>query len=134
MKNYAKLAWRNIWRNKRRTLITTASIFFGVLLSAFMTSMQEGSYSQYITSIVNSYSGYLQIHKKGYWDDKIINNSFVFDKNIESKIKNVKEITIYTQRFETYSLASSEEITKGVMVIGINPEKENEARAIPEKW
>lgn len=133
MKNYAKLAWRNIWRNKRRTLITTASIFFGVLLSAFMTSMQEGSYSQYITSIVNSYSGYLQIHKKGYWDDKIINNSFKFNDSLETKVKSVEEITIYTQRFETFSLASSEEITKGVMVVGIEPEKENEITNVSGK-
>ncbi|MBB3188154.1 ABC transporter permease [Microbacter margulisiae] len=52
MNNYVKLAWRNLWRNKRRTLITTASIFFGVILSTFMSSMQEGSYAQYISSIV----------------------------------------------------------------------------------
>jgi ABC-type lipoprotein release transport system permease subunit len=122
---YARLAWRNIWRNKRRTLITTASVFFGVVLSAFMSSMQEGSYAQYITTIVNSYSGYLQIHKKGYWDDKVINNSFVFDKNIEAKLKSVKEITIFTPRFETFCLASSEDVTKGVMVIGIDPENED---------
>jgi len=122
---YARLAWRNIWRNKRRTLITTASVFFGVVLSAFMSSMQEGSYAQYITTVVNSYSGYLQIHKKGYWDDKVINNSFVFDKNIDTKLKSVKEITIFTPRFETFCLASSEDVTKGVMVIGIDPENED---------
>ncbi|MBI5217516.1 MAG: ABC transporter permease [Bacteroidia bacterium] len=133
MQTYFKLAWRNIWRNKRRTLITTASIFFGVLLSTFMTSMQEGSYSQYITSIVNSYSGYLQIHKKGYWNDKIINNSFLFDKNIESNLKSIKKITIYTQRLETYSLASSEDVTKGVMVMGIDPEKEDKITNISGK-
>jgi ABC-type lipoprotein release transport system permease subunit len=125
MEYYAMMAWRNIWRNKRRTLITTASVFFGVLLSTFMSSMQEGSYSQYITSIVNSYSGYVQIHKKGYWDDKIINNSFMFDENIAFKLYNIKEVTFYTPRFETYALASSEDVTKGVMVMGIDPGKEN---------
>jgi len=87
--------------------------------------MQEGSYAQYITTVVNSYSGYLQIHKKGYWDDKVINNSFVFDKNIDTKLKSVKEITIFTPRFETFCLASSEDVTKGVMVIGIDPENED---------
>lgn len=133
MKNYAKLAWRSIWRNKRRTLITAASIFFGVILSAFMTSMQEGSYAQYITTIVNSYSGYLQIHKDGYWEDKIINNSFSFDKKLESALDSVKEITIYTPRFETFCLASSEDVTKGVMVIGIDPEKEDKITNISGK-
>lgn len=125
MNYYAMLAWRNIWRNKRRTLITTASVFFGVVLSAFMTSMQEGSYSQYISAIVNSYSGYLQIHQKGYWDDKVFNNSFIYKDSIELKLKSISEITLFTPRFETFSLASSEEVTKGVMVMGIDPVNEN---------
>ncbi len=133
MKNYIKLAWRNIWRNKRRTLITTASVFFGVVLSAFMSSMQEGSYAKYISTIVNSYSGYIQIHKKGYWDDKIINNSLEYNNEVKSKINQVKEITIYSPRLETYALASTEDITKGVMVMGIDPEKENEITHIAGK-
>jgi ABC-type lipoprotein release transport system permease subunit len=125
MRYFAMMAWRNIWRNKRRTLITTASVFFGVVLSAFMSSMQEGSYSQYITAIVNSYSGYLQVHQKGYWDDKVINNSFIYNEFLEQKLMNVKEITLYAPRFETFSLASSKDVTKGVMVMGIDPEKED---------
>lgn len=133
MLNYSKIAWRNIWRNKRRTLITTASIFFGVLLSAYMTSMQEGSYAQYINTIVNSYSGYLQIHRKGYWDDKVINNSFEMTPKIASKIGKVKEVTLFAPRLETYALASTEDITKGVMVIGVDPAKEDKITNISGK-
>ncbi len=124
MKDYLKLAWRNIWRNKRRTLITTASIFFGVVLSAFMSSMQEGSYVQYIKTIVNSYSGYIQVHKKGYWNEKSINNLLEYS-SIKPKIERTNGITIYTERLENYALATSEEITKGVMVIGISPQRED---------
>lgn len=127
------MAWRNIWRNKRRTLITTASIFFGVLLSAYMTSMQEGSYAQYISTIVNSYSGYLQIHRKGYWDDKVINNTFEMTPDIASKIGKVKEVTHFAPRLETYALASTEDITKGVMVIGVDPAKEDKITNISGK-
>jgi ABC-type lipoprotein release transport system permease subunit len=133
MMSYPKIAWRNIWRNKRRTLITTASVFFGVLLSCFMTSMQEGSYAQYIQAIVNSYSGYLQIHQKGYWDDKIINNTFEMTPAIASAIGSVREVTIFTPRLETYALASTEEITKGVMVIGVDPVKEDKITNISGK-
>jgi ABC-type lipoprotein release transport system permease subunit len=122
---YTKLAWRNIWRNKRRTIITTASVFFGVLLSTFYTSMQEGSYSQYITAIVNSYSGYIQIHKKGYWEDKVINNSFSPDSLLNARLNHIKEITTYAPRLESFSLAASEDVTKGVMVLGIDPIKED---------
>ncbi len=132
MKDYLKLAWRNIWRNKRRTLISSASIFFGVVLSAFMSSMQEGSYEQYIKTIVNFYSGYIQIHQKGYWDDKIINNTLDYS-DASGRMPDVKGITITTPRLENYALASSEEITKGVMVIGVSPEKEDSITTLSKR-
>jgi ABC-type lipoprotein release transport system permease subunit len=124
MNDYFKLAWRNLWRNKRRTLITSASIFFGVLLSAFMSSMQEGSYAQYIKTIVNFYSGYIQVHKKGYWDNKELGNTLEYN-DVRKKLNDTKGITFYAPRLETYALASSEALTKGVMVIGIAPNKED---------
>lgn len=124
MKEYLKLAWRNLWRNTRRTLITSASIFFGVVLSAVMSSMQEGSYAQYIKTIVTSYSGYIQVHQRGYWEDKVINNTLEYSA-IEPKIAEVKEVTLFTPRLENFALAASADITKGVMVIGISPQKED---------
>lgn len=124
MKEYLILAWRNLWRNKRRTLITSASIFFGVVLSAVMSSMQEGSYAQYIKTIVTSYSGYIQVHKQGYWEDKVINNTLVYSA-IEPKFAEVKEVTLFAPRLENFALAASENITKGVMVFGISPQKED---------
>jgi len=132
MKDYLKFAWRNLWRNKRRTLITTASIFFGVILSTIMSSMQEGSYAMYIKTIVNSYSGYLQVHTKGYWKDKVINNSLDYS-SVKSKLSLVKGITATTPRLENFALASSEEITKGVMVIGIAPKEEDEITNLSKK-
>ena len=132
MKDYPKLAWRNLWRNKRRTLITIASIFFGVILSTIMSSMQEGSYAQYIKTIVNSYSGYIQVHSKGYWNDKVINNSLEYSL-VRQKLSDVKGITATAPRLENYALASSEEITKGVMVIGIAPIEEDAITNLSKK-
>jgi len=133
MTKYIKLAWRNLWRNKRRTIITSASVFFGVVLSSFIRSMEEGSYAQYIRSIVNSYTGYIQIHKKGYWDDKIINNSFELNQSVVSKLNGNKKITHYSPRFETFCLASTEDVTKGVMIFGIDPQREDKITNISGK-
>jgi ABC-type lipoprotein release transport system permease subunit len=132
MKEYLKLAWRNIWRNKRRTLITSASIFFGVVLSSLMSSMQEGSYAKYIKTIVNFYSGYIQIHQRGYWNDKVINNSFEYTP-LKSKLIQARGITISTPRLENYALASSQEITKGVLVIGISPKIEDSITSLSKR-
>jgi len=132
MNDYLRFAWRNLWRNKRRTLITTASIFFGVILSTVMSSMQEGSYAMYIKTIVNFYSGYIQVHRKGYWEDKVINNSLEYS-SVKSKLSMVKGITAITPRLENYALASSAEITKGVMVIGIEPKEEDNITNLSKK-
>ena len=123
MKDYIILAWRNLWRNKRRTIICAASIFFGVVLTTFSSSMQEGSYETFIKTIVNFYSGYIQVHEKGYWNDKVINNTLDYTL-LTAKMPQVEGITVSTPRLENYALASMEDITKGVMVIGISAQKE----------
>ncbi len=70
------IAWRNIWRNKKRSIITITAIFIAVFLSILMRSMQLGMYDNMIKNVVGSYSGYIQIHKKGYWEKQNINNAF----------------------------------------------------------
>jgi len=132
MKNF-KMAWRNLWRNKRRTLIAVASIFFGVLLSAFMSSMQEGSYENMVNIAVKFYSGSMQIHKDGYWDNQAINNSFETNEKIVSALENDEHIDFYTPRLESFALASSEEITKGAMVLGIDPINEDKVTSVTAK-
>ncbi len=133
MKENIKLAWRNLWRNKRRTLITTASVFFGVILSVFLSSIQEGSYEQYVKAIVNSYSGYIQVHKYGFWGDKTINNLMGYNQQLKDQINKIDDITKITTRLESFALASSDEITKGVAIVGVNPLKEDAITKLSEK-
>ncbi|HBL76643.1 MAG TPA: ABC transporter permease [Prolixibacteraceae bacterium] len=128
-----KLAWRNLWRNKRRTLITVSSIFFGVLLSAYMTSMQEGSYEKMVEIVVKFYSGYIQVHHEEYWENKSINNTFEYDQALTDKIMVNKDVDFVIPRLESFGLASSEELTKGAIVFGIDPEPENQLTGILEK-
>lgn len=131
--NNIKIAWRNLWRNKRRTLITTASIFFGVFLAVLMSSMQEGSYSSMIDNVVKFYSGYIQVQHKDYWDKKTVNNSFENHSNLIDDVKSIKEITNHTYRLESFSLVASENITQGAVVVGIEPDEENKVTNL-EKW
>ena len=70
MKMLFKMAWRNIWRNKRRSIITISSIFCAVFFATFARSFQIGVYNKMIGSMVGMYTGYLQIHQKGYWDEQ----------------------------------------------------------------
>lgn len=123
MKNY-KLAWRNLWRNKKRTLITVASVFFAVFFALLMRSLQLGSYDHMFRNIIESYTGYIQVQNEEFKDNSTVDNSFDFTPEIQQKILNDRNVTTLVPRFESFALASTGQITKGVLVMGIDPVKE----------
>lgn len=127
-----KLAWRNLWRNKRRTLITVGAIFFSVLLAIIMSSFQKGTWDQIIGSVVEQYSGYGQIHQKGYWDEQMLNNSMELlpKDSLRSVPENLRELV---PRLEAFALGAFEEHSRGTQVVGIDPEKEDALTHLSEK-
>ncbi|HEX6846436.1 MAG TPA: ABC transporter permease, partial [Chitinophagaceae bacterium] len=116
-----KMAWKNLWRNKSRTLITIAAIFFAVILSVTASSLKSGIFDNLVKNVVSFYSGYIQVHKKGYQDEQLLDNSFPASAELETKILSQKNISAITPRLESFALASSENTTKGCMITGISP-------------
>jgi ABC-type lipoprotein release transport system permease subunit len=123
MDNY-KIAWRNLWRNKRRTLITVASVFFAVLFALLMRSLQLGSYDHMFRNVIESYTGYIQVQHEDFKDNPTIDNVFAYSHDIRQNILKDKNVTDVVPRLESFALASSGSLTKGVLVMGIDPEKE----------
>jgi putative ABC transport system permease protein len=124
MKSYL-LAWRSLWRNKRRTLITAASVFFAVFFALLMRSLQRGSYDHMFRNMIESYTGYIQVQNVDFKDNSTVDNSFDFTPEIRQVILNDKNVTSLVPRFESFALASTGPLTKGVLVMGIEPEKES---------
>jgi len=86
-----------------------------------------------IGDVVNAYTGYIQIHKKGYWDDKIIDNAFDRDMKLENKISKIASVKNINPRLESFALSSFGKKTKGAMIIGIIPEKESQMNDLGKK-
>lgn len=124
MKRNIIMAWRNIWRNKRRTLITIASIFFAVFFAVIMRSFQLGTYDHMIHQAIESFTGFIQIQNKDFFDDPTLDNTFQYDENLVSSVKTVKNIKVAVPRVESFALASTGIQSKGVLVTGIDPVKE----------
>lgn len=118
------LSRRNIWRNKRRTLITIASILFAVLLSSFMQSIQRGAWGKIMDNVVNFYFGYAQIHTKGYWEEQSINKAFKPTNELSKLVDQSSDLKGFVPRLESFALAANENNSSGVLVIGTDPEKE----------
>ena len=130
---YLILAWRNIWRNKRRSYITITSITFAVLLACVMRSMQLGSYERMVENAARFYTGYIQVHQNGYWDEKIIDNSFSYDEELIKTVESTAGVESAVPRVESFALAAFGSKTKGSLVIGIDPEKENTLTRVRDK-
>lgn len=132
---YLTLAWRNIWRNKRRTLITLSSISFAVFFACIMQSMQKGAYERMIDNTVRFSTGHIQIHANGYWEEKVIDNSMQWNGNesLSDLATLSPEIIAVVPRLESFALASHGEKTKGVMVVGVDPEREEAITRLSKK-
>ena len=128
-----KLAWRNIWRNKKRSIITAMSILIAVFLSLLMRSMQLGMYKHMIDNVVGAYTGYIQIHEKGYWDERSIDNSIAVNDSLMDKISTLKGVKEVLPRLENYGLLSAGDLTKVIAINGIDLEKELKLQDIDSK-
>ena len=117
-------AWRNLWRNKRRTLLAASSIFFAVMLALFMRSMQLGSYDYMVDTSVSFYTGYLQIQGKGYWDDRSFDESFEPTDSLYAMLKQNSHVTTINPRLESVALISHGVETRIAPVTGISPASE----------
>lgn len=128
-----KLAWKNLWRNRSRTLITVAAIFFAVILSTLAESLKQGVFENLVKNVVSFYTGYIQVHKTGYQEEQILDNSFAQSAVTEKAIAAAPNIEGLAPRLESFALASSESLTTGCLVTGIDPEKENNITALKNK-
>ena len=133
MWTYVSLAWRNLWRNKRRTLIAAASVFFAVILALLMRSMQTGYYDYMIDSSVRMYTGYIQIQGNDYLEKRSLEESMIIDEEQIKKVKAVQGVELTVKRFETFSLISYGQVTKVAQVVGIDPAEENELTSLKDK-
>jgi ABC-type lipoprotein release transport system permease subunit len=124
MKEDLRIAWRNLWRNKRRTIITSASVFFAVFFAVIMRSFQLGSYDSMILNFIESYSGYLQIQHAKYQDNPSVDYAFDYSDSLAVSVSRVDKVVSVSPHIESFALASSGTKTKGVAVLAIDPEME----------
>ncbi len=128
-----RLAWLNLWRNKNRTLISMAAVFFAVVLSTVLTALSDGAFDNMVKNVVSYYTGYIQIHRQGYWDDQTLENTILNTQPLQDSIYSAPGVIELAPRLESFSLAASGDVTRGVLVVGTDPEKENLATGLKSK-
>lgn len=128
-----RLIWRNIWRNRHRTLITMSSVTFAVVLAIGMKSLQDGIFGHLVKSLVSYYSGYIQVHELGYQEEQNLDNSMSHPEALLLEISKRADVSAAAARIEVYTLAVAGQLTQGCMLAGVMPGSEKLLTGLQDK-
>ena len=121
-----KIAWRNIWRSKTRSIVVILSIAIGVWALSFVLSFSNGIVHTFIQNAIREQYSHIQIHHPKFPEDK---NSKYFIENAEETLAELKqrpEFEAVTSRVITTAMISSPRGARGVQAVGIKPDNEKQ--------
>jgi len=126
-----RLAWRNLWRHKRRTWLTASAIAFSAMLLVFMITIQLGAYDMMIDTTLRVYTGQMQVQHSGYKDKPQMRTVVAEAASLAAQLRERTGYATITVRAQGFALASSAERSYGVPVIGVQPEYERGVSTLP---
>jgi ABC-type lipoprotein release transport system permease subunit len=130
-----RMAWRNIWRHRRRTWLTVTAMIFSNVLLVFMISLQYGSYDMMIANTLQAFSGHLQLQAPGYQDNPRLRTSIPAVAELADELRQVLGRRLpgfrVAARAAAFALASSEQRSLGVQLIGVQPAAEPGVSTLP---
>jgi putative ABC transport system permease protein len=127
---FVRLAWRNVWRNFRRSLLTILAIAFGLAILIFIVGLADGIHEQMIRNATRTMIGQIQIHRKGYHEEPTIELTIHDPQKIEDVLDSNPLVESYGPRVQGQGLISSAENSAGVMIMGVEPVHEREVTDI----
>lgn len=130
---FITLAWRNIWRNKRRAFITSFSIIASLFFVLFLRQMQLWTYDFNIKNTVSGYVGYIQITDSTYIDEKILDNTLEENQLPTEVLNSIEGITGVYPRMQSGALVSTGVKSKFAGVMGIQPKVDNTSLKLQKK-
>ncbi len=126
------LAWKNVWRNKKRSFIILTAIALGLWAGLFSYAAMYGMWDATVNSAIDRDLGHIEIHSKAFAKEKLIENYISDGNQIEAEAKKVKGVKEISSRTLIEGMASSAATSWGVTIEGINPTKEQKVTSIKE--
>ncbi len=130
-----RLAWRNLWRNPRRTGLTMAASVFAVVLTVWSLTLAEGSHERWIQQIVELYPGHVEVSRQGYREYGTLDFGMSLSGEERGALDSLPHLEGWAPRLETWGLALPDRDRaegRGARLIGIDPERETVLSALGE--
>ncbi len=115
-----KLAWRNIWRNRRRTVIIVTAIVVGLFGMVYMIAIMDGMRIDMVNTTIKNGVGHIQIHRKGFTDNMNVSLHIRYPENMVKYIEGTPHLVSYAERVKARGLVSSPEGSSGVEIWGVD--------------
>lgn len=124
------LAWKNIWRNKKRSFIILAATAVGLAAGLFSVGIMTGMYDSMVDAAINRELGDIQIHNKDYKRDELFSQSIADYSNVVNIVKSLPNIKAVSGQTIIEGMASSASTALGVIINGVEPDEEKTTSAI----
>ena len=119
-----QLAWRNLWRQRRRNVTMLVALTFAVMGVVFLNAFLRGMTAQMADSAVNNMQGHVKVLQPGYMDDPGIAKSFLLESEWAPDIP-AAQMQGWARRVRVPAVIMSERETRGIEFIGIDPAQES---------
>lgn len=126
------LAWRNLWRHKRRTVMILFAFALGAWSMVVIAAISRGSMEQQLNNAILNLVGHIQLHAPGYRDDPVIDHRFPPPGDALRAVLDADGIRMWASRIRVPAMVASERESAGVTLIGIEPERERGLSFIPD--
>ena len=118
------MAWRNIWRNRRRTLITVFGIVFGVFMAVLFTGIGDATYTQMIDHAARLGGGHVVVQHREYQDLPTLDHTVTDAAAVEAAAAALPQVVATTQRIAGAAMLATATASQGTFFIGIDPARE----------
>jgi ABC-type lipoprotein release transport system permease subunit len=122
-----QLAWRNIWRNPRRTGVIMAAVIIGVWSMIFLGALMRGIIDGMIQNNIDTLTGHVQIHQKDYPDDPVVDNRITDTGAVAQTLRTrLPAGSRWSQRIRVSTVVSNARHNTGAVMVGIQPDQEKD--------
>ncbi|MGA9119712.1 MAG: FtsX-like permease family protein [Bacteroidota bacterium] len=128
-----KIAWKNIWRNKRRSAIMITAIAVGLWGGLFAVGIFTGMYDTMVNSAIDRQYGHIQIHAEGFRAERLIGMTIPGADTIAASLKALPGVSAVTERTVIDGMGSSATSNQGVTILGVEPKDERAVTAVARR-
>jgi ABC-type lipoprotein release transport system permease subunit len=118
------MSWRNVWRNRRRSVLTVSAIALSLTFNILMRGIADGFHEQMVDNSVRANIGHIEVHRQGYHDDPGLNRTLPDPRRVDDVVRRLPHLRGSSLRVLGDGLASTSENSAGIAILGIDPARE----------